>query len=120
MARLALAVGYTSRTNARSEEHVQLYLGSSFQAAKDAAQNPPDGIGYAEAYRLDAAPTKRFHRPAAAPVAPAPAPVLDLLPDPPAAEETAAPAEDSAAGPEAGEEPDLDLGTPGRKRGGKA
>ena len=119
MARLALTVGYTSRTNARSEQPVQLYLGSSFQAAKEAAQNPPEGIDYAEAYRLDSAATKRYHRPAAAPVAPAPAPVLDLLQDPPVEEAPAAEESAPAEEPAAEEDPGLDLGTSGRKPRGK-
>jgi len=82
MARLALAVGYTSRGNSRSEEPVQLYLGTSFAAAKEAAFNPPPGVGYTEAYRLDAGANKRFHVPAAetAPEPAAPAP--ELLPEP--------------------------------------
>ena len=82
MARLSLAVGYTSRGNSRSEEPVQLYLGTSFQAAKEAAFNPPPGIGYTEAYRLVGGPQKRHHVPAAESP---PAPDLELLPEEPEA-----------------------------------
>jgi hypothetical protein len=65
MARLALAVGYTSRGNSRSEEPRLLYLGSSYAAAKGALAALPDGILYGEAYRLDSGPNKRFHAEAA-------------------------------------------------------
>jgi hypothetical protein len=65
MARLALAVGYTSRGNSRSEEPRLLYLGTSYAAAKATLAALPEGIGYGEAYRLDGGPNKRFHAPTA-------------------------------------------------------
>ena len=113
MARLALAVGYVSRTTSRSEQPELLYLGPSFQAAKEAANNPPAHLGYGEAYRLDHGPTKFRHVPGFVPPGaeePAAEPALELLPDPPLEEPAAEEAE-----PEP--EPDLDLGgkRPGRK-----
>ena len=111
MARLALAVGYVSRGTSRTEQPVLLYLGTSFQAAKDAIHAPPDGIGYAEAYRLDAKANKFHHVPGFVPPGaeePAAEPALELLPEPPLEE---------PAAEEAEPEPDLDLGgkRPGRK-----
>jgi hypothetical protein len=99
MARLALAVGYTSRTNSRSEDPRLLYLGSSYQAAKEAAAAPPEGIGYTEAYRLDSGPNKRQHHDLPVPAAEA-APVLDLLdesPPKPAAKKASPAKEEPAA-----------------------
>lgn len=95
MARLALAVGYTSRTNSRSEEPVTLYVGSSFQAAKEAAASPPEGIGYTEAYRLDGAPNKRQHH--ALPAAPAEELNLEVPAFPKKAAKKAAPADEAPA-----------------------
>ena len=97
MARLALAVGYTSRGKSRSEEPRLLYLGSSYAAAKAALAALPEGISYGEAYRLDSGPNKRFHAEAPAPAAPAedptdPSDPTDPEPAAPAAEE--APAEE--------------------------
>ena len=111
MARLALTVGYTSRASARAEQPVSLYLGTSFQAAKEAAANPPVGIGYTEAYRLDSTPGKRFHLPvpATTPVDPEPAAAAAAEPEP-GPELPAVPGAESAA--------DLDL-LPEGKRGSR-
>jgi hypothetical protein len=110
MARLALAVGYTSRGKSRSEEPRLLYLGSSYAAAKAALAALPEGISYGEAYRLDSGPNKRFHAEPEAPNTDLPAvlvnpvnPVNEDQPEAPAPEpEPAAPAaeETSAEEPE--------------------
>lgn len=84
MARLAIAVGYLSKAASRTEEPELLYLGHSYQAAKDAAFNPPAHLGFAQAFRIESLPKNHtvpdFVPPAAET---APDPVLDLLPDPP-------------------------------------
>lgn len=115
MARLALAVGYVTRGTSRTEQPVLLYLGTSFQAAKDAIHAPPDGIGYAEAYRLDAKATKFHHVPGFV-VSADTAPNLEL---PAFLTEAPADSEPEEAEPEPEAEPDLDLGTSGKRRGGK-
>jgi len=98
MARLALAVGYVSRTTSRSEQPELLYLGPSFQDAKDAACNPPPHLGFARAYRIEGLP-KSYTVPGFVPPAPAAAaPELDLLPDPPK------PAAKKAAAKDAGDD----------------
>ncbi len=93
MARLALAVGYTSRGNSRAEEPVLLYLGTSFQAAKAALASLPENIGYGEAYRLDGGPNKRFHADPASPADPSAADSTDST-ETPAADSTETPAEE--------------------------